>query len=673
VRRLKLSIATLATVALLGTLGVGGALAASATIPLHNNSAVVGTPDQCPRPPLQNGVSYWHFVVNPNNGTIAFVQFHLNVGGTTYNLGFIPNGSQTDNVFVAVPAGKTLGDLLIAGSTADVTYPDGTTAPTRFVLSHLCPGQGSAVSNLVTQIHRGADDVGGTTVVANGAHLPLGSSVHDSATLTSTPDVLSLPAGSSVTFYFYGDKTCDESSEGFAGAFIGGPDAHDVGTMSTAGGLKVDPALPKGPLAPGDYSYRAFFESGNTDVILDATAACEPFTIDKGDLQLDTDIHNAAHANVTNTSIALGSVIHDTATLSGAVAGFDPDLTKISFAFYSAKGCDGIGVAAANTGTEGSAARSVDSAPLGPGDYGYVATFAGDDNYNPVGPDECEPVHVNKGDLRITTDIHNAAHAIVLSVPPGSVVHDTATLSGAVAGFNPDMTQVSFAFSTNGTCVDGVPVANTGTESTFVARSADSAPLASGVHSYSASFAGDANYNPAGPAACEPLGVFQLGKTMGFWGNKNGQARIIAAGGYAVNAVNLGRGAVIDTQAESLKILPNSLNACGKGTPFIFTVGAQTISANCTLATGINLQSLNVLSAQTLALGYNIKLVGGYSANSIGGLSCTPVGSLTTSSSVTAAFNAAVALIDGSAAGGTTTQSQIGDMNKLLGCLNRET
>ena len=328
-RRLKLSIATLATIALLGTLGVGGVLAANATIPLHNDSAQVGNEENCPRPPLLDGVSYWHFVVNPNNGTIDFVQFHLNLGDGIHHLGFIPNGAQLDNVFVAVPAGHTLGDIEVAGSTADVTYPDGTSAPTRFVLSHLCPGdEGSAVANLVTEIHSGATDGVTPTVIANGSSLPLGSTVHDSATLTSTPGVVSLPAGSWVTFYFYEDLTCDESSEGFAGAFADGPDAHAVGGMSTVGGLKVDPALPEGPLAPGDYSYRAFFESGDTDVILDATAACEPFTVEKGDLELDTIIHNAAHADVTNSSVPLGSVIHDTATLSGAVAGFDPDLTR---------------------------------------------------------------------------------------------------------------------------------------------------------------------------------------------------------------------------------------------------------------------------------------------------------------------------------------------------------
>ena len=175
-------------------------------------------------------------------------------------------------------------------------------------------------------------------------------------------------------------------------------------------------------------------------------------------------------------------------------------------------------------------------------------------------------------------------------------------------------------------------------------------------------------------SADEPLTVdAQLGKTMGFWGNTNGQARILANGGYTGNSVDIGRGAVVDTQAESLKILPNSLNACGKGTPFIFSVGAQTASANCKLATGVNINSLNTLSAQTLALGYNIKLVTNYTGQTIGGLSCSATGTtLTSASTVNQTFTAAVALINGSSTGGTTTQAQIGAMNTLLGCLNRE-
>jgi len=676
VNRLKLTIAALAavgSVALLAALGVGTALATNVPIQLHNNSAGVGGPGECP---ADTSVSYWHFVVVPNNNTSDFVTFSLNLGDASPYVTsvFVENGGQTDNVFVAVPAGHTLGDLVISGSTAVIDFHGSGDAPTTFNLSHVCPGGPPAsISALVTHIHAGATDSGTPSPIANGSSIGLGSSVHDSARLTADPDVTTLPAGSTVTFYFYNDLTCDDSGEGFPGDPADGPDAHSVAGMSTVGGLVVDPALAETALAPGNYSYRAFFESGDTDLILDATADCEPFTVEKGTLTIATKVHNAAHADKTNGSVALGSVIHDTAKLSGAVAGFAPDTTQISFKFYSAAECGGYGANVTNTGADegdATATRSAASAALGAGDYGYKAAFAGDANYKAIPLDACEPVHVNKGDLQIRTDIHNAAHQVVLGVPPNSVVHDTATLSGAVTGFNPDLGQVSFAFSTNGTCASGSPVGNGTPESTFVARSVDSAALASGLYSYSASFAGDANFNPAGPATCEPLGVAQLGKTMGFWGNNNGQARIIANGGYAANAVNIGRGANVDTQPESLKILPNQLNACGKGTTVIFT--GQTSSTACSVRTGINVNSLNTLSAQTLALGYNLKLVTGYSGNTIGGLSCTPVGSLTVNSSVTDAFNAAVALINGSASGGTTTQSQIGAMNTLLGCLNRE-
>jgi hypothetical protein len=186
-----------------------------------------------------------------------------------------------------------------------------------------------------------------------------------------------------------------------------------------------------------------------------------------------------------------------------------------------------------------------------------------------------------------------------------------------------------------------------------------------GSYGYQATYLGDSNYNGS-TGVCEPFSVFQPGKTMGFWGNTNGQARIIANGGYLVNHVLIGRGSDIDTSGESLKVLPNTLNACGKGTPFIFSVGAQTATADCKLATGINKASLNTLAAQTLALGYNIKLVSGYSGQTVGALQCTGTGS------VNDAFTAAVTLINGSSTGGGTTQGQIGAMNTLLGCLNRE-
>ncbi len=53
--------------------------------------------------------------------------------------------------------------------------------------------------------------------------------------------------------------------------------------------------------------------------------------------------------------------------------------------------------------------------------------------------------------------------------------------------------------------------------------------------------AGNANYQGA-TSACEPFSVVTFGKTMGYWGNQNGIAKILANGGYGANAVNIGRG-----------------------------------------------------------------------------------------------------------------------------------
>jgi hypothetical protein len=159
---------------------------------------------------------------------------------------------------------------------------------------------------------------------------------------------------------------------------------------------------------------------------------------------------------------------------------------------------------------------------------------------------------------------------------------------------------------------------------------------------------------------------------MGFWGNNNGVAFITNHGGYGGNAVQLGSGGcgvLVDTSAESAKILPNQLN------------GYSLFSATCKLPKSTNVGSVNTLLGQTLALAYNIKLktaangfAGNYSANTVSTLSCQayiPAGSgLTAGSSVNAVLTYANSLISGLAT--TTTQAQVGGANSLLGCLNRE-
>jgi LPXTG-motif cell wall-anchored protein len=100
---------------------------------LHNNTAAVET--DCP----DATGDYWHFVTSKNDGTYTFNTITLNLGSETYVASgalIIKNGSQTDNVFVQVPSGHTLGDLQLSGSFANIT-PAGTEL---FNLSHLCDG-----------------------------------------------------------------------------------------------------------------------------------------------------------------------------------------------------------------------------------------------------------------------------------------------------------------------------------------------------------------------------------------------------------------------------------------------------------------------------------------------------------------------------------------------------
>ena len=146
--RKSLTAATISTVAMFSLFGANIAQAAPggngngrnesidlgpAPVQLHNDRAEVK--NDCP-----SDDAWWHFVLAPNNGQYEFTSMNLNIGGTATLVAgddIVTNGGQTDNVFVAVPAGADLNDLTAAGSSAMV-------APysmnVKFVLSHVCEG-----------------------------------------------------------------------------------------------------------------------------------------------------------------------------------------------------------------------------------------------------------------------------------------------------------------------------------------------------------------------------------------------------------------------------------------------------------------------------------------------------------------------------------------------------
>ncbi len=123
------------------------ATAVTSTVPAGsielNNSAATAGPD-CP----DDGVAYWHFILAPNNGTFAFTEIHLELAVapsgpndlvTFSGTQLVPNGTQHDNIFVAVPAGHTLDDIVIEGHRSYAFY-SGSGTPANFTLSHTCAG-----------------------------------------------------------------------------------------------------------------------------------------------------------------------------------------------------------------------------------------------------------------------------------------------------------------------------------------------------------------------------------------------------------------------------------------------------------------------------------------------------------------------------------------------------
>ncbi|MBL6634633.1 MAG: LPXTG cell wall anchor domain-containing protein [Ilumatobacteraceae bacterium] len=108
-----------------------------APVSLHNDRAEVN--NDCP-----SDAAWWHFVVTPNNGQYDIRSMNLNIGGSATLItrdDIVTNGGQTDNVFVAVPAGSSPSDLTAAGSSAMVAP---FSAKVKFVLSHVCEGDAVA-------------------------------------------------------------------------------------------------------------------------------------------------------------------------------------------------------------------------------------------------------------------------------------------------------------------------------------------------------------------------------------------------------------------------------------------------------------------------------------------------------------------------------------------------
>ena len=344
----------------------------------------------------------WIFTTDGGSATISGTQ-GLHLGGTRTG-DYAPDTDHGNTFHFTTPYFTPNGSLT---ATADFTATDTGNGAWNLVISHGCAG--AAAATVTTAVH----DAAHNPVTS----VPLGSTVHDSATITTIPSGVTLPLGSTVTFHFFTDGACGTEQT---------PASNPIDATSGT----VDNGLQKGPLAAGSYSYRADFTSGNTNVVKSDTGDCEPLTVDKAQLGIVTQIHDASHDAVGgNVHVPLGSVVHDTATVTGQVAGFRSAPGELHAQRQRSRQWSDRKPASRH--------GRVDSAPLAAGSYTYNASVAGNDNY--LGATSAdEPLTVDKAQLGIVTQIHDAGHDDVggdAHVPLGSVVHDTATVTGQVAGF----------------------------------------------------------------------------------------------------------------------------------------------------------------------------------------------------------------------------------------------
>jgi hypothetical protein len=340
-------------------LAITSVASAATTVPYTGQGFTNGSlnTSQCGPDPAPDSTSpYLLWVLTANGATSATI---TGPWGTA---------NMTDNGQWKYVSGYYTPDQL---TNVSASFEGTTNGNPQLVVSHGCAGIPAVDSHTATEIHL----AGGHTAVS-GAQ-PLGTSVHDSATVTTDNDIngnpVAIPAGSTVKFTFYNGVDGDSCG----GSAIGSSNDLDATSGS------VDPALPEGPLGAGDYGYKAVFTSGDTSKVKNSTGPCEPLHINKAQLAITTDIHNASHSIVTK--VLVNTSVHDTATVTGAVSGFP--IEAVSFTLNGNPVANGAGADGTTT------AHSMDSGPLAVGNYTYKASVA--DNANYIGATSAdEPLEV---------------------------------------------------------------------------------------------------------------------------------------------------------------------------------------------------------------------------------------------------------------------------------------
>lgn len=255
---------------------------------------------------------------------------------------------------------------------------------------HVERGQPGVNYDVATVLHRGDPEQDQHDVVPDGSAVALGTIMHDTATVTPTLPTYPTPTGF-VRYEFFAGGECSEDEDG--DPLTPDADALWFQTVEIANGV-VPESQATAALAAGSYSFHAvYLGDGNYDP---GTSPCEPFTVNKADVQVRTEVHNNDHVDITGTIVLNGTPVHDFAIVTGQVGPFVIGGT-VTYELWSDTDGDGDGDVLPS-GYTWTVAVGVDGSPVvtpAGGFWAYRARYNGDDpNYNPSADGAWEPFTV---------------------------------------------------------------------------------------------------------------------------------------------------------------------------------------------------------------------------------------------------------------------------------------
>ncbi len=301
----------------------------------------------------------------------------------------------------------------------------------------------------------------------------IGAQVHDSATLSGVTS----NAGGSVTYTVYMDSSC---SGGVANA----------GTKPVTNGSVPDSDAVSFPSA-GTYYWQAAYSGDANNGASISPCTSEVLTVNPNSTSIAT--------RLSVTSAAIGSSVHDTATLTGATSNAGGTVT---YTVYSDTTCkNGIQDAGTKTVTNGNVPNSDAVSFDAAGTYYWQAAYSGDaNNIASTSPCTSEIVTINANSPSVSTVLSASSAAI------GASVHDSATLSGATSNAGGTVTYTVYGDSE---CTSVATTAGTKTVASGVVPDSDAVTFGSaGTYYWQAAYSGDANNNGAvSPCTSEVLTV----------------------------------------------------------------------------------------------------------------------------------------------------------------------